>query len=166
LKWGKVDKSVDKPPQLWISPKNMLIGEYKHNLDPKKRLAIPAKFRKEMGEKIVITKGLDQCLFVYPLAEWEKEAEKLSSLLTGTADKRNFARILLSGATDVELDALGRILIPDYLKSFAGLKEKTVIVGVYKRLEIWNEENWENYRQRVEKQTDMLAEKLGEQGAY
>jgi len=144
----------------------MLIGEYKHNLDPKKRLAIPARFRKEIGDKVVVTRGLDQCLFVYHLDEWQKEVEKLSSLLTGTADKRNFARLLLSGATDIELDALGRILIPDYLKIFAGLKEKVVIVGVYKRLEIWNEENWENYKSRVEKQTDSLAEKLGEQGAY
>ncbi len=144
----------------------MLIGEYKHNLDPKKRLAIPAKFRKEIGEKVVITKGLDQCLFVYPLAEWEKAAEKFSALPTGNADARGFGRNFLGGATDVELDALGRILIPDYLKEFAGLKEKVVIVGFYKRLEIWNEENWENYKQRVEKQTDMLAEKLGELGAY
>ncbi|MCX6731710.1 MAG: division/cell wall cluster transcriptional repressor MraZ [Candidatus Parcubacteria bacterium] len=144
----------------------MLIGEYKHNLDPKKRLAIPAKFRKELGEKVVVARGLDQCLFVYPLPEWEKEAERLSSLPIGAADKRNFARLSFSGAIDVELDALGRILIPDYLKSFAGLKDKVVIVGVYKRLEIWDEENWKNYREKMEKQTDLLAEKLGEQGAY
>ena len=84
----------------------MLIGEYKHNLDPKKRLAIPAKFRKEIGEKVVVTRGLDQCLFVYPLAEWEKEAERLSSLQIGASDKRNFARLSFSGASDVELDAL------------------------------------------------------------
>ncbi|MBI4692200.1 MAG: division/cell wall cluster transcriptional repressor MraZ [Candidatus Terrybacteria bacterium] len=144
----------------------MLIGEYKHSLDPKKRVAIPAKFRKEIGEKAVVTRGLDQCLFVYPMSEWEKVAEKLSELPTGSADTRNFVRLFLSGATDVEIDALGRILIPDYLKQFAGLKEKVVIVGVHKRLEIWNEENWENYRQRLEKQTDILAEKLGELGAY
>jgi len=144
----------------------MLIGEYKHNLDPKKRLAIPAKFRKEIGEKLVVTRGLDQCLFVYPLAEWEKEAERLNSLPIGAPDKRNFARLSFSGATDVEIDALGRILIPDYLKGFAGLKEKVVIVGIYRRLEIWDEENWMNYKKRMEKQTDVLAEKLGEQGAY
>jgi MraZ protein len=145
---------------------NMLIGEYKHNLDPKKRLAIPAKLRKEIGEKMVVTRGLDQCLFIYPLFEWEKEAERLSSLPIGAADKRNFARLSFSGATDVELDALGRILIPDYLKEFAGLKEKVVIVGVYRRLEIWDEEKWKEYKDRMEKQTDALAEKLGEQGAY
>lgn len=144
----------------------MLIGEYKHSLDPKKRVAIPAKFRKEIGEKAVVTKGQDQCLFVYPMNEWEKVAEKLSGLPTGPADTRNFVRLSFSGANDVEIDALGRILIPDNLKEFAGLKEKVVIVGVYKRLEIWNEENWKNYKQRLEKQTDILAEKLGESGAY
>ncbi len=144
----------------------MLIGEYKHSLDPKKRVAIPAKFRKEIGKKAVITRGLDQCLFVYTIPEWEKVAEKLSELPTGSSDTRNFVRLFLAGATDVEIDALGRVLIPDYLKEFAGLKEKVVVVGVYKRLEIWNEENWENYKQRIEKQTDMLAEKLGELGVY
>jgi len=144
----------------------MLIGEYKHSLDPKKRMAIPAKFRKEIGDKVVITRGLDQCLFAYPMPEWEKVAEKLSELPTGSADTRNFVRLFLSGATDVELDSLGRILIPDNLKEFAGLKEKVVIVGVHKRLEIWNEENWESYIERIEKQTDMLAEKLGELGVY
>ncbi|TSD02502.1 MAG: MraZ protein [Parcubacteria group bacterium Athens0714_24] len=145
---------------------NMLIGEYKHNLDPKKRVAIPAKFRKEIGDKAVIAKGQDKCLFVYTMAEWEKVAEKLSQLPTGSADTRNFVRLFLSGANEVEIDAMGRILISDQLKTFAELKEKAVIVGVHKRLEIWNEENWEEYKTRLEKDTDMLAEKMGEIGAY
>ncbi len=144
----------------------MLIGEYKHSLDSKKRTAIPAKFRKEIGKKAVITRGLDQCLFVYTLKEWEQMAEKLSSLSMGKSDTRDFARMMLAGASEADVDALGRILIPDYLKEYANLKEKVVIAGVYKRLEIWNEENWENYKQRVEKQTDVLAEKLGELGMY
>lgn len=144
----------------------MLIGEYRHRIDNKKRMAIPAKFRKEIGEKAVVTRGLDQCLFVYTMPEWEKVAEKLSELPTGSADTRNFVRLFLSGATDVELDSLGRILIPENLKAFANLKEKVAVVGVYKRLEIWNEENWEAYKDRIEKQTDMLAEKLGELGVY
>lgn len=122
----------------------MLIGEYKHSLDPKKRMAIPAKFRKEIGKKAVVTRGLDQCLFVYPMQEWGKVAEKLSELPTGSADTRNFVRLFLSGATDVEIDSLGRILIPDYLKTFAGLKDKAVVVGVYKRLEIWSEKKLGN----------------------
>ncbi len=144
----------------------MLIGEYTHRIDPKKRLAIPARFRKELGEKAVITKGLDQCLVLYPLTEWEKVAEELSKLPTGKSENRNFVRDFFSKATDVELDALGRILIPEYLKTLADLKEKVVIVGIYKRLEIWNEEKWNDYKTRVEKQTDVLAEKLGELGVY
>ncbi|HCI04516.1 TPA: cell division/cell wall cluster transcriptional repressor MraZ [Patescibacteria group bacterium] len=144
----------------------MLIGEYRHNIDAKKRVAIPAKFRKEIGREAVITKGQEKCLFVYPMSEWKKVAEKLSELPTGSSDSRNFVRIFLSGAVDVEIDALGRVLLPDYLKDFAGLKEKVVIAGVYKRLEIWNEENWDAYKEAIEKQTDMLAEKLGELGAY
>jgi len=144
----------------------MLIGEYTHRIDPKKRLAIPARFRKELGEKAVITKGLDQCLVLYPLTEWEKVAEELSKLPTGKSENRNFVRDFFSKATDVELDALGRILIPEYLKALADLREKVVIVGIYKRLEIWNEEKWNDYKTRVEKQTDVLAEKLGELGVY
>ncbi len=144
----------------------MLIGEYTHRIDPKKRLAIPARFRKELGKKAVITKGLDQCLVIYPLTEWKKVAEELSKLPTGKSENRNFVRDFFSKATDVELDALGRILIPEYLKTLADLKENVVIVGVYKRLEIWNEEKWNDYKTRVEKQTDILAEKLGELGVY
>ena len=144
----------------------MLIGEYRHNIDPKKRMAIPAKFRKEIGKKAVIAKGQEQCLFVYPIQEWEKVAERLSALPTGSADTRSFVRNFLAGAVDVEIDALGRVLIPDYLKKFANLKEKVVIIGMYRKLEIWNEENWNNYKERIEKQADVLAEKLGELGAY
>ena len=146
--------------------KTMLIGEFIHNLDDKKRVAVPAKFRKEIGKKAVLTIGLDQCLFLYPTFEWEKVAEKLSSLPMGQPDNRSFARLFLAGAVDVSLDSLGRILIPDNLKKFAGLKEKVVITGVYKKLEIWNEENWMKYKSRIESQTDMLAEKLGEMGIY
>ena len=144
----------------------MLIGEFSHILDSKKRLSLPAKFRRELGKKAVITRGLDACLFVYPIKEWERVAENLANLPTGQASTRNFVRIFLSGAAEVDFDALGRILIPDYLKEYAGLKEKVVIAGVYRRLEIWDGERWENYKTEIEKQTDMLAEKLGEIGAY
>jgi len=144
----------------------MLIGEYTHNIDEKRRVAVPAKFRKEIGKKAVITRGLDNCLFVYPMKEWEKVAEKLSSLPMGQSDKRNFARLFLAGATDVSLDSLGRILVPDYLKELAGLKNKVIITGMYKKLEIWNEETWKKYKNEIEKETDVLAEKLGEVGLY
>jgi MraZ protein len=121
----------------------MLIGEYKHTLDSKKRISIPAKFRRQIGKTAVITRGLDKCLFVYSMAEWKKVAELLSNLPTGQADTRNFVRLFLSGAVDVAIDSLGRILIPDYLKDYAELKGKAVITGVYKRVEIWDDKKWE-----------------------
>lgn len=144
----------------------MLIGEYKHAIDAKKRISLPAKFRRELGKKAVITRGLDKCLFVYSLEEWKKVAETLSSLSTGQADSRNFGRLLLAGAVDVEIDSLGRILIPDYLKNYAELKEKAVVAGVYKRIEIWDEKRWEEFKSGVEEKADLLAEKLGELGVY
>lgn len=144
----------------------MLIGEYKHTLDSKKRLAVPAKMRKDVGEKAILTRGLDNCLSLYPLAEWQKITDKLALLPMGQGDTRNFSRLMLSGAVEVELDQLGRILIPDYLKNFAGLRQEIVIVGVNNRLEIWDEERWNNYKTEVEKNTDMIAEKLGELGLY
>ena len=105
----------------------MLIGQYSHTLDPKKRLSLPAKFRKELGKKIVVTNGLDNCLFLYPLKEWQRVAEKLSNLPLGAADTRGFNRFMLAGAVEAEIDGAGRILIPDFLKEFAGLKEKVVL---------------------------------------
>lgn len=144
----------------------MLIGEYKHTIDAKKRISLPAKFRRELGKKAVITRGLDKCLFVYSIEEWKKVAETLSNLSTGQADSRNFGRLLLAGAVDVEIDSLGRILIPDYLKNYAELKDKAVVAGVYKRIEIWNEKRWEEFKSGVEEKADLLAEKLGELGLY
>ncbi|MEK7646934.1 MAG: division/cell wall cluster transcriptional repressor MraZ [Patescibacteria group bacterium] len=144
----------------------MLIGEFTHTLDAKKRVSLPAKFRKELGKQAIITRGLDKCLFVYPLYEWSKFAEKLSALPMNQKDKRDNARFFLAGASEADMDQLGRILIPDYLKKYAELKEKVIICGVYKRLEIWDEERWNKYRDEVEKEADVLAERLGELGAY
>ena len=142
----------------------MLIGEYAHVLDPKKRLSLPSKFRKELGGKIVVTRGLDQCLFVYSLKEWEKISERLGELSIGQADTRGFNRFMLSGAVEVEVDAAGRILIPDFLKDFAKLEQNVVIAGIHNRVEIWEEKLWNEYKARVEKQADQLAQKLGELG--
>lgn len=144
----------------------MLIGEYQHTLDPKKRLAVPARLRKELGDRAVLTRGLDGCLFLYPLPEWQKLTEKLGQLPMGQGNTRGFLRLMLAGAVEVELDQLGRILIPDYLKHYAELKQSVVIAGVYNRLEIWDEVKWNNYKAEVEKSTDMIAEKLGELGLY
>ncbi len=144
----------------------MLIGEYNHSIDAKKRLAIPAKLRKLFGDRAVITRGLNNCLFLYPIRQWQKLTEKLGQLPVGQGDTRSFSRLMFSGAMEVELDQLGRVLVPDYLKSYAELAQRVVIIGVYDRLEVWDEKRWLNYKQDAEKNTDMIAEKLGELGLY
>ena len=142
----------------------MLIGEYNYSLDEKKRLGIPSKFREILGQKAVITIGSDQCLFLYPIKEWQVLAEKLSKLPLAQADARGFSRLMLAGAMDVAFDNLGRILVPDYLKNYALLKKKIVVVGVYNRIEIWDEEKWQEYKEKTEKEGGDIAERLKELG--
>jgi MraZ protein len=144
----------------------MFLGEYKHVVDAKKRLSLPSKFRRDLSGSVVLTRGLDQSLFLYPHDEWQKIAEKLSSLPAGQAGTRGFVRLMLAGAEEITLDALGRILIPEYLKTYARINQQVVITGVFNRLEIWNEEIWNVYKKKVEKDADSLAEKLGEIGAF
>jgi MraZ protein len=139
-------------------------GEYTYSIDEKKRLAIPPKFRKILGKKAVITKGLDQCLFLYPAKEWGILAKKLSKLPLSQSDARGFVRLMLAGAMEVELDNLGRILIPDYLKEYAKLKKRVVIAGVYNRIEIWDEKIWKEYKEKTEKEVGDIAERLKELG--
>jgi len=139
----------------------MLIGEYTHTIDDKNRVSLPAKFRTLMGRKIVLTQGLDNCLFVFTTKEWERIANKLSenaSMLS--SDMRSFTRYMFGGAVEVEVDSIGRVLVPDFLRDRAGLKAKVVLIGVQNRLEIWNEKSWSEYKRGVEKQADGLAEKL------
>jgi MraZ protein len=142
----------------------MLIGEYLHTLDSKKRLSLPSKFRKEVGKKVVITRGLDSCLFVYPMQSWIQIADKLSQLPIGGADTRGMSRFLLSGAVESDVDGAGRILVPDFLKDFADLKSRVVLAGVSDRIEIWNEKAWEEYKRRIEKGADQMAQTLGDLG--
>ncbi|MBU1177410.1 MAG: division/cell wall cluster transcriptional repressor MraZ [Patescibacteria group bacterium] len=142
----------------------MLIGEYKHIIDTKKRLAIPVKFRRSFSQGAVITRGIDNCLVLYSSKEWESMADKLGKLPASQTEARSFARIMLAGAMAVKFDRLGRILIPDYLKEYAFLKKKAVVIGLYNRLEVWSEEKWESYKQRAEKDVGDLASKLGELG--
>ena len=142
----------------------MLIGEYRHTIDSKNRLSMPARFRKEIGRNIVVTRGLDNCLFVYSLKEWEKISRKLGELSIGQADTRGFNRFLLSGAVEAEVDSAGRVLIPDFLKEFGNLDGEVVIAGMQTRIELWNSPAWNAYKKRIEKQADAMAEKLGEIG--
>jgi MraZ protein len=142
----------------------MLLGEFKHNLDIKGRMAIPAKFRDKMTAGAIITRGIDDCLFVFTSVEWEKLANKLVALPLAQANSRAFSRLMLAGATDVELDAQGRILIPDYLRKYAGLKKEVIVAGLYNRMEIWDEEAWKAYKTKTESSSEEIAEKLGELG--
>jgi len=143
----------------------MLIGEYSHTLDAKKRLSLPVKFRKELGREVVMTHGLDRCIFVYTKKEWAKISEELSKLGVGQADKRGFNRFILGGAVETPIDSLGRILVPDFLKDFASLKQNLAVIGVHNRIEIWDDKRWQTYKAEVSKEADKLAERLGDLGA-
>ncbi len=142
----------------------MFIGEYTYSIDEKKRLAVPPKFRQQLKKGGVITRGLDNCLFLYSYDEWEKLARKLSEMPLSRADARGFSRIMLSGAMEVEFDNLGRILVPDYLKDYARLKKKVVVAGLYSRIEIWDEDEWKAYKEKTEKEAGNIAERLNELG--
>jgi len=146
----------------------MLIGEYIHTIDEKNRVSLPVKFRREMGKKVIITPGLDQCLFIFTTTEWEKVSKRLSDadsdLSFLKADKRSFNRYMFGRAAEVEVDTIGRILIPEFLKDRIKLVGSAAIIGVKDRLEVWNDKVWKAYNEKVEKEADKLAEKLGNEG--
>lgn len=142
----------------------MFIGEYKHSIDNKGRLSIPSKFREELKEGLVITRGLDNCLFLYPKSEWEELALKLSQLPISQANTRAFSRLMLAGAWDAEVDKQGRVVVPDYLRKYGNLNKKAVIAGLFNRLEIWDSEEWDKYKEGTEKSSGDIAEALGELG--
>ncbi len=142
----------------------MFIGEYNHNLDDKGRLAIPAKFRTLLKKGGVVTKGLDNCLFLYTKDQWERIASKLSSLPISQAKARAFARHLLAGAMDLEFDNQGRVTLPEYLRDFSDLKKSVIIAGLYNHLEIWDKGNWDAYKKESEKNSNAIAEELGDLG--
>jgi len=139
----------------------MLIGQYEHTIDAKKRLALPAKFRGELGEKIIITKGVENCLVVYTEKEFLVMSAKLSNLTISQPEARSFTRTMLASAMEVTLDKLGRILVPDYLKKYAGLNKNVVICGLSNRLEIWDLENWNAWTKEAEKGVSDIVSKLG-----
>jgi len=138
----------------------MFIGEYNHSIDNKGRMAIPAKFRGNLKTGAIVTRGLDNCLFIYTQSEWKKLVEKLSSLPVSQAKSRAFARLMLAGAMDVSLDSQGRILIPEYLRKFANLKKETIVAGLFNRLEIWDTKAWSIYKEKTEKQSTKIAEEI------
>jgi len=138
----------------------MFIGEFHHALDAKGRLAVPTKFKAELRKGSVVTRGLDASLWLFPHEEWESLAAKLAALPLSKSNSRAFARLMLAGAMDVKMDRQGRILVPDYLRSYAMLKKRTVLAGLYNRIEIWDEDVWNTYRQSTEKESDTIAEQL------
>jgi MraZ protein len=138
----------------------MFIGEYHHSIDEKGRMSVPVKFRASLAEGAVVTRGLDRCLYLYPAKEWALLAEKLASLPIGQADTRAFARLMLAGAMDVDIDASGRILLPDYLRTYASLTKTVVVAGLYNRMEIWDEAAWASYAAQTEANGNEIAARL------
>ena len=136
----------------------MFMGEYNHTVDEKGRLIIPAKYREELGNEFVVTKGLDGCLFAYGLSEWPVLEEKLRALPLTNKDARAFARFMLAGAASVEIDKQGRILLPQVLRNFAEIEKEVVLIGVASRFEIWNRTKWEE--NSIDDNVEELAEKM------
>jgi MraZ protein len=138
----------------------MFMGEYQHNIDPKGRIIIPAKFRELLGDNFVITRGLDRCLFGYPIAEWKQVEEKLKALPLTKKDARAFTRFFFSGASECELDKQGRINIPTPLVSYAQLEKECVVLGVSNRIEIWSKDLWGDYFEESEESFAEIAENM------
>ncbi|MFC1632862.1 division/cell wall cluster transcriptional repressor MraZ [Patescibacteria group bacterium] len=142
----------------------MFIGEYSHSVDEKGRIAVPTKFRKDLKQGAVVTRGLDGSLVLYSAKEWKVLAEKLAALPISQANTRAFARLMLAGAMDVKLDGQGRIILPEYLRTYSAIDRKAVIAGLYNRIEIWSEDRWQAFKEKTEGNTNAIAEQLGELG--
>ncbi len=142
----------------------MFIGEYSHSMDEKGRSALPSKFRNQLKKGAVVTRGLDRSLFLYPLDEWNMLAQKLAALPISQGKSRAFARLMLSGAMEVFPDSQGRILVPEYLRVYAGIGKKVVFAGLYNRVELWDEAQWSQYKAITEKESTEIAEAMGEVG--
>lgn len=144
----------------------MFNGTYIHTIDEKKRLSVPAKFRQLLGKKAVITIGLNKCLSIYTTKDWKVFAKKLTSLSMGRPEDRAVARLFLSSAFDVDIDSIGRILIPDTLKQQAALSNQVYFIGVGDRVEVWDEQAWLAYKAEKDQVIEQIAEKLGERGGF
>lgn len=155
---------VDNPCDGAGKYNHMFIGEYQHSVDDKGRLAIPAKFRDALKTGGVITRGLDNCLFLFSKAQWAVLSEKLAALPLSQANSRAFARLMLAGAMEVDLDGQGRILIPGFLRQYAKLESGVIVAGLMNRLEVWDEKVWKQYKSRAEEDSTDIAEHMGTLG--
>ncbi|KYZ77096.1 division/cell wall cluster transcriptional repressor MraZ [Anaerosporomusa subterranea] len=142
----------------------MLLGEYQHSIDAKGRVILPAKFREEIGENCIATKGLEKCLFVYPKQEWSIIESKLKQLPLAKAEARAFVRFFFSGAAELECDKQGRVLVPGNLRDYAALDKDIVIIGVLNRIEIWDKTAWEEYNNQIGPTVNDIAEHLVDLG--
>lgn len=144
----------------------MLMGEFHHNIDEKNRLVIPSKFRSELGDSFIVTRGLDKCLFVYSIDEWNKNIDKLKTLPFTQKDARYFTRFFLSGAIECELDKSGRVSITSPLIEYADITKECVIIGANDRIEIWSKESWDNFLSTNEDDFENIAENLFTSGDF
>ncbi|MCA0969376.1 division/cell wall cluster transcriptional repressor MraZ [Halobacillus litoralis] len=138
----------------------MFMGEFQHNIDTKGRIIVPSKFREELGESFVLTRGLDQCLFAYPMNEWKLLEEKLKKLPLTKKDARAFTRFFFSGAVECELDKQGRVNVPPPLRKYGDLEKECVVIGVSNRIEFWSLEQWESYFEASEESFSEIAENM------
>ncbi len=144
--------------------KRLLIGEYEHSIDTKGRLIMPSKLKEDIGEKFVVTKGLDGCLFVYSQTEWKTFEDKLRAFPLTNKDARALVRFFLAGAMECEIDKQGRFLIPGNLREFAGLEKEVVVIGVLDKIEIWSKDKWLKYSEEENSSVDEIAEKMSNLG--
>jgi MraZ protein len=142
----------------------MFIGEYSYTIDEKGRITTPPKYRSQLDDGVVVTRGLDNCLSMYPKKEWDKIAEKVSNMPDTDKNARAFGRFILASAMDLGLDKAGRIVLPQYLRDFASLKKNIVVTGLYNKIEIWDESSWKKYGTEIEKNSSDIADKLREFG--
>ena len=142
----------------------MLMGEYMHSVDAKGRVIMPADFRAELGDTFIVTKGLDNCLFIYAQAEWEQVSAKLRQLPLAKTEARAFVRFFFAGARQVELDKQGRFLIPANLREHASLQKDVVLIGVSSRIEVWSKDNWLKYNEEIDPAVSAIAETLADLG--
>lgn len=163
-RWGNWPTNSQQMGPKWGSVAQMFLGSYLHGIDSKGRLTLPAKFRPELATGVVVTRGLDGCLWVFPIDMWKELAEKINSLPTTQKDSRDFTRYMFSRASDCVPDKQGRILLPTHLREFANLDGETMILGAQRYLEIWNAAQWKEAESKLEKEGDTIAERLAQVG--
>jgi MraZ protein len=155
--------AADSPfPSDWTGAANVFLGRYSHNVDTKGRLAIPARFRDALGTELVITRGIDRCLSLYPMETWTPLAEKVSSLSISDPDARNFRRMVFAEAAYLDVDKQGRILLPSDLRTFAEIDREAVVVGVHSSIEIWSPDRWAAQSRVMDEEASSIAERLAE----